>query len=139
MLVGVYTTPSKYRGHAAAGLVGFEQRYLQRVLGTTAKLKTNTRFLVFTHEANHDAYAAWDRVLLEPPSGGLAGLRGANPVLNQAITEAQVDLVFSPLESAPVNPPVPQVLYALDLAPRESGPGKRGPRRGPQVTAGMHI
>ena len=53
--------------------------------------------------------------------------------LEQAIAQTQAELVFSPLHAAPPNLPVPQVLYALDLAPWETEPGKPGPGRGPHV------
>jgi len=133
MLVGVYTSPHRYRSELAQGLAGLDQRYLLRLLNTVGKLKTNTRFVVFTHLANHEAYAGWNRILVEAQGGGLATLRGKNLALNQAIEKARAEVLFSPLDAAPVNAPVPQVLYALDFAPWEPAPGKAGQGHGPNL------
>lgn len=118
MLVGVNTIPA--RGEAAAP---HEDRYLQCILNTVRTLETASEFVVFTHPGNHDVFTGCARILLAVHSGGFTSWGGGRKVLEQAVKQAQVELLLSPLDSASPDAPVPQVLYSLSLARWLGEPG----------------
>lgn len=99
---------------------GYEARYLRRVLDTARRLQSDTQFLVFTHAANHEAYAGWPRHLVDTGRDSSSRWFKGRSALERAVRAAGPDLLLSPLHSAVEKPDVPQVLYALDAAPWEA-------------------
>lgn len=124
MLVGVDT-----RIPAIRRTPGPDRRWLQRLLRTAAELQGDTRFLLFTDEQTHKAWDGWDRVPVASERGGLAALLRGSSLAN-VIKQHDLDLILAPLDNPVPSPPVPQVLYAVDLAPWEPmsgvGPARKG-------------
>jgi len=116
MLVAVNTLLGKNRAET-----GHEDRYLRRMLEAASKVQADTEFVLLTHEGNHALFAPWERVQVEEGAGMLRSLRSGSPV-ERAAKQAKADLLLTPLDAASPNPPMRQVLYALDLAPWESEP-----------------
>jgi glycosyltransferase involved in cell wall biosynthesis len=128
MKLGINTYPSRHRPGAP-----HETGYIRPLLRTLEGLQQDLGFVVFTHEENHAAYADWERVPISPGSGTFSVFRSNSGELEDAIAAAGVDIVLSPLESAPLLTDTPQVLYALDLAlwSREPEPPRRA--KGPDL------
>ncbi len=93
---------------------GYEEHYLRRILDTIRGAQDNTRFVIFTHEENHAAYEGWMRVRVKAHGRGF-GRSGGDPDLSAAAKQAKIDVLLSPLETAPASSPVPTVLYTLGL------------------------
>lgn len=108
MLVGVNTLALK------PGQSGGEERFLRKVLSTMRTVQPAARFVLFTDVGNHDSFEGWERVRVEGPRR-FRLLADANGRLDGPIKEAGVDLLFSPLGSAPSKAAVPVVVFALDL------------------------
>ena len=82
--------------------------------------QTDARFAVFTTPDNHDSYEGWMRVPVSPPtSASLRGLLGRSDGLEGPLREAKPDVLLAPLSDPHPGGSVPQVLYALDVAPWE--------------------
>ncbi len=105
------------------GFGGGIERYLRRMLAIIPTLQPTTRWVIFTDEANHDSFAPLERVLVPP-----AGMFGGASRLNDAVREARADVLFSPVDSAPLKCSATKVLFALDLRrfEPEHAPGRRG-------------
>lgn len=120
MLVGVNTI-SLRPGHG-----GGSERYLRRVLDKMRELQSDTKFVIFTDPDNHDSFEGWERARCGGASR-LGSFRDGGGQLDQAAKRAAVDVLFSPLATAPVKCSVPQVSYALDV--RDWDDDAPGPRR----------
>lgn len=136
MLAGVNTIPATIRADAPEG--GYlpnapEERYLRCVLETARILQNNTRFVIYTHELNHEIYEGWDRVQVGLHACGVNTWSGRNSALDRAVHESQADVLFSPLESAPPVSSMPQVIYALNIAPWEESAGSAPFKGGPSL------
>lgn len=115
MLVGVKTVATAYPGSG-----GHVARYLDNVMNAVRHVQTDTRFAVFTTPDNHDAYEGWMRVPVSPPTAAsLRGLLGRTDGLEGPIKQAKPDVLLAPLSDPHPGSSVPQVLYALDVAPWE--------------------
>lgn len=95
------------------GRGGGEERYLRAVLATIRQVQPDATFLVFTDPANHDSFAGMERACIEAKR--LTLFSGADTQLAAAVKAHGVDVLFSPLWSAPTKLPVPVVLFALDV------------------------
>lgn len=92
-----------------------EVHYFRHVLAKMREVQPDTRFALFTNAENHDLFDGWDRDCLE--SGGLfSGMEGR---VERAAKQRGVDVLFSPLKSAPSKSAVPVVVFSLDLWPWE--------------------
>lgn len=115
MLVGVKTVATSFPGSG-----GHVARYLDSVMNAVRHVQTDTRFAVFTTPQNHDAYEGWMRVPVTPPaSTSLRGLIGRTDGLEGPLRQAKPDVLLAPLSDPHMGSSVPQVLYALDIAPWE--------------------
>lgn len=96
-----------------------QYRYIHRVLSELRTIQADARFVIIADEDSENPFGGWDRVA--PGRGGGMGLfrSGGDPV-GAAAAKAGADVLLSPLH-APASPSIPQVLYALDLAPWETG------------------
>ncbi|HPO16815.1 MAG TPA: glycosyltransferase [Candidatus Hydrogenedentes bacterium] len=103
-----------------------EEHYLFRILDTIRGAQDNTRFVLFTHEGNHDRYEGWMRVRVKPYGRGGLGWSNGDPGFAAAVRQAKVDVLLSLLEAAPVNSPVPTVLYTLGLSAWQDELNKSG-------------
>jgi len=84
------------------------------------RVQPETGYLVFTSPGNHDAFEGWDRVCVTPrPRFWRRPASSAAAGLVSAVCAAGLDVLFSPLASAPMRTPVPLVVCALDLRPWE--------------------
>jgi len=81
------------------------ERYLRAVLAKMRGIQAETEFLIFTDPTNDDSFDGWER----------ACLRGGVTQLDAAVRRAGVDVLFSPLATAPAKSSAPTVLFALDL------------------------
>lgn len=110
MLVGVNTLT------IAPGDGGGEELYLRNVLAKIRAIQPATRLLIFTDSRNHDSFDGWDRVNIGACSAeDIHGFRGGASRLENVAKDADVDLVFSPVRTAPLKSSVPLALFALDL------------------------
>lgn len=116
MLVGVKTV-----GTAFPGTGGHVARYLDNVMLAMRTVQVDIRFAAFTTPENHDAYEGWVRVPVPTPGGAasLRGLLGRTDGLEGPIKQAKVEVLMAPLADPHPGNSVPQVLYALDVAPWE--------------------
>lgn len=114
MIVGVKTTAT-LTPHGG----DHEARYLRKVMDAIRAVQTDTRFVIFTHETNHDAYDGWMRVKLEH-RGGVASFLPGRSQVEVAARKAKVELLLSPLANAEPGIRLPQVFYTLDLIPWEA-------------------
>jgi len=108
-----------------------DERYIRRLLEAARGVQRDTRFMVFTHSANENAYPQWLRVAVQDEGAETQDVRGAQPAVQSAIRRAKVECVLSPIDAPLPNCPVPQVLYITEVheefqGQRESG--KRPPR-----------
>lgn len=104
-----------------------EEHFLFRILDTIRGAQDNTRFVLFTHEGNHDMFEGWMRVRIKLHGRGGLGWSNSGPGLAAAIRQSKVDVVLSLLETAPANSPVPTVLYTLGLTAWQDELNKHGP------------
>jgi alpha-1,3-rhamnosyl/mannosyltransferase len=110
MLVGVNTLT------LPPGDGGGEEVYLRNVLAKMRAVQPATRFVIFTDARNHDSFEGWDRVNVGAVTAeDINTFRGGAGRLDSAARDAKIDLLFSPLRTAPLKPSVPVVLYTLDL------------------------
>jgi len=110
MLVGVNTLT------LPPGEGGGEEVYLRNVLEKMRAVQPATRFVLFTDTVNHDSFDGWERVNIgEVSAEDINAFRGGATRLDSAARDAKVDLLFSPLRTAPHKPGVPIVLFTLDL------------------------
>ncbi|MBI5095275.1 MAG: glycosyltransferase family 4 protein [Candidatus Hydrogenedentes bacterium] len=110
MLVGVNTLT------LAPGDGGGEEVYLRNVLAKMRMVQPATRFVIFTDSRNHDSFDGWDRVNVgDCATEDINAFRGGAGRLDGAARDAKVDLLFSPLRTAPLKCSVPVALYTLDL------------------------
>ena len=90
-----------------------EDLYLRTVLGKMREIQRDTQFVVFTDPDNHDAFEGWERECLDPAKAGFFG--GADALIDRAAKQRSVDVLFSPLMTAPARASVPLVIWSLDL------------------------
>jgi len=108
MLVGVNALA------LAPGRGGGAERFLRNVLVTMRDVQPHTRFVIFTDAGNHASFEGYDRVCIADASR-LGPRNDTAALLGAPARQAAVDLLFSPLTTAPAKSPVPVVAYALDL------------------------
>jgi glycosyltransferase involved in cell wall biosynthesis len=91
-----------------------ETLYFRNVLAKMRVLQGEARFVLFTDPANHDMFHGWERFCVGKP--GLSAHGGAQTCksLDQAIQQAGVDALFTPLRTAPRSR-VPTVLSVLNI------------------------
>lgn len=106
MLVGVNALNIK------PGYGGGEERFLRIVLSKMRQLQPSTKFAIFTDAGNHESFEGWDRVQVEP--GSWLGGSSSGDVA-AAAKRAAVDVLFSPLATAPAKCSTPLVLLAMDF------------------------
>ena len=93
-----------------------ETVFLRNVFARLRELQPETQAVFFTSDKNHDFFSGWDRALFKAPVDASApGLPVSEREFAQALSHAGVDVVFSSLRTAPAKPPVPLVIYAMDL------------------------
>lgn len=115
MIVGVKTTAT-LTPHGG----NHEARYLRKVMDAIRTVQTDTRFVIFTHDANHDAYSDWLRVKLNDRGSGFGSFLPGRSEVEVAAKKAQVEVLLSPLANAEPGIRLPQVFYTLDLIPWEA-------------------
>jgi glycosyltransferase involved in cell wall biosynthesis len=115
MIVGVKTTAT-LTPHGG----DHEARYLRKVMNAIRQVQTDTRFVIFTHETNHDAYEGWMRVKLRDRSTGMSAFLPGRSEVEVAAKKAKVEVLLSPLANAEPGIRIPQVFYTLDLIPWEA-------------------
>ena len=114
-----------------------EDVYLRNVLIKMREIQPDTDFTLFTDANNHASFKGWDRVFVGKQ--GPDGPDDGTPVeksLDRAVKHAQVDIVFTPLQTSGMVSAVPVVPYALDLSFVEKA-GKTGGWRTPPLIRDM--
>lgn len=99
----------------AAGYCG-ETVFLRNVFSRIGELQPETTGVFFTSERNHEFFGGWERALFKEDvvPGGI-GLPVSEREFAKAMEHAQIDALLSSIQTPPVNPRVPMVLYAMDL------------------------
>ena len=93
-----------------------ETVFLRKVFGRVHELQPETRGVFFTSAENHEFFAGNDRALFkEPVTPGQVGLPVSEREFARALEHAQIDVLLSSVQTAPVKPRIPMVLYAMDL------------------------
>ena len=104
-------------GINALGLVpgmGCEEAvHLRTLLKHLRAVQPDDTYVVFTDPVSHEAFDACDRVCVEAATRRLRG-QPLKP-LYQAVQDARVDLLFSPIETVSAASPVPLVLFTLNV------------------------
>jgi glycosyltransferase involved in cell wall biosynthesis len=119
MQIGVITPQIGPRCCVAA-----EAAYLRRVLEQLRAGQEDDDFVLFCGNDDRNAYPGWVTLPLRA-SGGLGRLGAVigQDSLSKAVRKAQIDMIFAPLEHAPLGAPVPMCLYLLDPWPWDPPPG----------------
>jgi alpha-1,3-rhamnosyl/mannosyltransferase len=98
-----------------AGYCG-ETIFLRKVFARIRELQPETRGIFFTNAENHEFFAGGDRALFKEEVTPMEiGLPVSEREFAKAVEHAQIDVLFSPVQSAPAKPRVPTVLCAMDL------------------------
>lgn len=101
-----------------------EEWYLRTLLSTMKDIQSEIRFLILTDDVRNVPPGPWEKVCLDRV--GNKGVFGkGNAQLDEAMSQADVDLLFSPLGTAPAKTAVPIVAFALDLRRCEEDHVKR--------------
>lgn len=107
MLIGVNALYIK------PGWGGGEERFLRRILNTMRAVQPDVQFIIFTDRDNDESFEGWDRECIEPKR--LSLFSGAESMLAAAAKQRGIDLLFSPLRTAPTKLSVPLVVFSLDI------------------------
>jgi len=99
-----------------------EERFLRRILRTARQLQSDTQFLVFTAAEATD-FEGWPCSQVGG-AGGLQGLLGGGASVDRAAKREKVEVLVSPMGTSAGGAAMPEVLYALHLAPWE-GPDQQ--------------
>jgi alpha-1,3-rhamnosyl/mannosyltransferase len=78
------------------------------------QVQPDTEFVIFTDPGNHESFADWERECLDPGAKYVL-FGGIEAQLDRAARKRNVDLLFSPMASAPAKTSVPLVVFALGL------------------------
>ncbi len=113
-----------------------EDVYLRNVLVRMRDIQPDSHFTLFTDANNHESYPGWDRVFVGKPGSAAIDDAPIEKNLDRAAKRAQVDLVYTPLQTAGMVTAVPVVPYALDLSFLEQA-GKAGGWRTPPLVRDM--
>ncbi len=122
MRVGVSTLHARHRpGEGAA------EYFLRRLIAAARAVQSDVQFVIFTHDGSHDRYEGWDRLHVPgAPGRALMPARRLKAEIADAMRRANADVLLAPLDSAPVQPPVPRVLYAFEMPAEEGVPENAG-------------
>jgi len=91
---------------------GGREAFIHNTLRAIQAHSRESHFVLFTDPGNHEAFEGWKRVQVDGPKA-----------LGDAVAEARVQILLSPLESALAKCPVAQCVLVMDLQkfPNESG------------------
>lgn len=117
MLVGLNTFLSRHRPWGDLGPL-----YFRRLIEAVRLAQPGTRMLVLGDEAHLAPYAGCETLEMPAPAGGLGALLRGSRALPEAIEKSGIDILLSPLDAPLAGTEIPQLLYALDLAPWEPDP-----------------
>lgn len=93
-----------------------EDVYLRNVLVRMREIQPDSHFVLLTDSNNHDSYPGWDRVFVGKLGAAVVDESPVEKSVDRAAKRAQVDLVYTPLQTAGAVTVVPVVPYALDLS-----------------------
>lgn len=118
MLVGLNTFLSRQRPWGDLGAI-----YFRRQMDAIKLAQPGTRMVVLGDAEHLAPYAGCETIEIPPAAGGLGGLLRGGRAQAEAIEKAGINFLLSPLDAPIAGTEIPQLLYALDLAPWEPDPG----------------